>query len=192
LLLLWATIRPQFGTLYSLVYANSSSSYLNEILVGGQFGLSLDLLRPYRLGSLFKKISDALVFLKDPLSAAFFLQFILPSPPYKDIFLRLGECIPRLSGSIAINEAVYDPPWKPDASPVFGFFDPHVIEYLIFTLNQTGKDRKIVQMLIARLKSPLFDPHDASIMSHFISHLLNWFVQSLSDKYATLHKVIEP
>ena len=127
-------------------------------------------------------MAEAFVSLNDFISAAFFLQFELPSPPYQEIFGHLSKSLPLISGTISKEEIIYDPPWKEDASPAFAFFDLHIVEYLISSLSGKPKDEKIVKMLISRLKGPLFDPHDASVMDFFIGHLLNWYMVSLCAK----------
>jgi hypothetical protein len=129
-------------------------------------------------------MAETLVSLNDFISAAFFLQFHLPSPPYREIFAYLSKSLPLISGTISKEQVVYDPPWKEDASPAFAFFDMHVIEFLISCLSSKPKDENIVKMLTARLKGPLFDPHDASVMNYFIRHLLNWYLVRICTKFS--------
>lgn len=132
-------------------------------------------------------MAETLVHLKNLIPASFFLQLILPSPPYKEIFAHLSKSIHQIAGSISKDEILYDPPWKQDASPAYSFFDIHVIEFIISSIKQKygiGKEERVVQMLIARLKSPVFDPHDNNLMNPFILHLFNWNIQRLCVHYA--------
>ena len=165
------------------------SSYLNEVLIASNFGESLGLLNSFRTGTFFKRMADTLVKLENLIPASFLLQLVLPLPPYKLIFSYLSKNIDQIAGTIAKDEIIYDPPWKQDASAAYLFFDIHVIEFIISSIKHKygdGKDQNVMRMLEARIKSPVFDPYEGSLMNNFIIHLFNWNIQRLCVQYAQI------
>lgn len=135
--------------------------------------------------SYFPRLAQTLIKTNDTISACILLQFVRPTPAYDFIFFHLKTSHFAILNTL--SDPVFDPPSSIDASLYYGFFDVHVIEYLISTTPFNidcgkSKDENAVLYFINRLQKPCYQdsPEGKGLMVMFQEKILNWFIQKLA------------
>lgn len=112
----------------------------------------------------------------DYVSASILLQYE-PSKPYDHLFSYLKKAIPSLLGSIPKEGILNDPPFDPNCSAVFGYFDQHVMEYIVSVVSD--RDQRILDVLLPRFKSPIYDHFNGALYHDFSELLFIWNIQRM-------------